>query len=114
MGSIRPTEGVPVFPEGHAPTAAELQTYLAATSPDLALGPLQSAACTYRIAFGPRAGQKVRSLPTVPTQAPPPAPVPCVSAQGFERACRGALRRPSEEETRTVMPLPHPPCHRQR
>jgi hypothetical protein len=78
-------------------------TYLAATSPDLALGPLQAAACTYRMAFGPRAGQKVRSLQTVPTQAPPPAPVPCVSAQGFEGASRGALRRPSEEETRTVM-----------
>ena len=26
-------------------------TYLADTDPDLALGPLQSAACTYRIAF---------------------------------------------------------------
>jgi hypothetical protein len=27
-----------------------------------ALRPLQAAACTYRIAFGPRAGQKVLTL----------------------------------------------------
>ena len=39
-------------------------TYLADTDPDLALGPLQAAACTYRIALGPRAGQKVLSLQT--------------------------------------------------
>jgi hypothetical protein len=31
-------------------------TYLAETDSDLALAPLQSAACTYRIALGPRAG----------------------------------------------------------
>ena len=37
-------------------------TYLADTDPDLALGPLQAAACTYHIAFGPRVGQKVLSL----------------------------------------------------
>ncbi|MDQ3774070.1 MAG: hypothetical protein M3461_06730 [Pseudomonadota bacterium] len=43
-------------------------TYLADTDPDLALGPLRAAACTYRIALGPRAGQKVLSLQTVPTQ----------------------------------------------
>ena len=28
-------------------------SYLADTDPDTALGPLQAAACTYRIAFGP-------------------------------------------------------------
>jgi len=28
-------------------------TYLTSTDPDLALGPLQAAACTYRIALGP-------------------------------------------------------------
>jgi hypothetical protein len=28
MGSIRPTEGVPVFQEGRAPTTAELQSLL--------------------------------------------------------------------------------------
>jgi hypothetical protein len=33
-------------------------TTLANTDPDPALAPLQAAACTYRIALGPRAGQK--------------------------------------------------------
>jgi Putative transposase/Transposase zinc-binding domain len=72
-GVYRTTEGVPVFHEVRAPTAAELQsllsriikrlmrlltregslieeqgmTYLANTDPDLALGSLQAAACTY-------------------------------------------------------------------
>jgi hypothetical protein len=39
--------------------------YLADIGPDNPLKPLQAAACTYRIAFGPRAGQKVLSLRTV-------------------------------------------------
>ena len=58
-------------------------TYLADTDPDTALGPLQAAACTYRIALGPRAGQKVLSLQAVPNQAPPPTPERCVNEQGF-------------------------------
>ena len=33
-------------------------SYLADTDPDLALGPLRAAACTYSIALRPRAGQK--------------------------------------------------------
>ena len=40
--------------------------YMAETDTDSAMTPLQSAACTYRIALGPRAGQKVLSLQTVP------------------------------------------------
>jgi hypothetical protein len=44
-------------------------TYLADTDPDLALGP--------------RAGQKVLSLQTVPTQEAPPTPGCCVNKQGF-------------------------------
>ena len=73
----RTTEGVPVFHEVRVPTAGELQgllnriikrlmkfltrkgflieeqgmTYLCETDPDPALGSLQAAACTYRIAF---------------------------------------------------------------
>ncbi|MGH8606623.1 MAG: hypothetical protein ACREX9_04125, partial [Gammaproteobacteria bacterium] len=58
-------------------------SYLADSDPDLALAPLQAAACTYRIALGPRAGQKVLSLHTVPTREPPPAPVRCADEQGF-------------------------------
>ena len=153
-GVYRTIEGVPVFHEVRAPTAEQLQvlltriikrvmtlltrkgylveeqgmTYLAATSPDPALGPLQAAVCTYRIALGPRAGQKVLSLQTVPSQEVLPTEQRCVSAQGFEGACRGVLRRPSEEETRepgpgmgpawraedaTPVPLYPPPRHRQ-
>jgi len=36
-----------------------------------------------RIAFGPRAGQKVLSLQTTPSQAEQPAQERCVNAQGF-------------------------------
>src|ERR687892_1939352 len=97
MGSIRPTEGVPVFHAVHAPTAEPLQallsriikrlmrlltrqgylveepgmTYLADTDRDTALAPLQAAACPYRMALGPRASQKVLSLQTIPGQAAP-------------------------------------------
>jgi hypothetical protein len=58
-------------------------SYLADTDPDTALGPLRAAACTYRIALGPRAGQKVLSLQTVPTREPPLTPVRCANEQGF-------------------------------
>ena len=86
------TEGEPVFIEVPAPTDEALQTvlhkiitrlmklltrkgvlveehgqtYIADDDADLdearVLRPLQAAACTYRIAFGPRAGQKVLTL----------------------------------------------------
>ena len=57
--------------------------YLAETDPEAALGPLQAAACTYRIALGPRAGQKVLTLQTVPSQEAPPTEQHCVNAHGF-------------------------------
>ncbi len=52
---------------------------------DTALAPLQSAACTYRIALGPRAGQKVLTLKTVPVQEirSLPGSKCCVNAHGF-------------------------------
>jgi hypothetical protein len=40
-------------------------TYLADADADNPLASLQAASCTYRIAFGPRAGHKVLSLQTV-------------------------------------------------
>ena len=42
--------------------------YLAEMETDAALSPLQSAACTYRIALGSRAGQKVLTLKTISAQ----------------------------------------------
>ncbi len=47
------------------------------------LAPLHAASCTYRIAFGPRKGQKVLSLQTVPQQPPPVTSPRCVSNNGW-------------------------------
>ena len=41
-------------------------TFIVDMDTDNPLASLQAAACTYRIALGPRAGQKVLSLRTVP------------------------------------------------
>ena len=57
--------------------------YLAETDSSTAMAPLQSAACTYRIAFGPRAGQKVLRLQSVPSVDVQPTQKRCVSEQGF-------------------------------
>ena len=57
--------------------------YLAENDSGTAMVPLQSAACTYRIAFGPRAGQKVLSLQSVPRFDTPHTKQRCVSEQGF-------------------------------
>ena len=111
-GVYRVDGDVPVFQFSPAPTNEQLQillsriikrimklltrkgylieeegmTYMAEIEPNTALASLQSAACTYRIALGPRAGQKVLTLNTVPTQKAPESPatkVCCVNAQGF-------------------------------
>src|SRR5262245_18858029 len=92
-GVSRNGAGVPVVHEAAAPTNEELaalllkiitrvmrlltrqgylieeqgMTYLAEADTDRALAPLQAASCTYRIALGPRAGQKVLSLQSVPS-----------------------------------------------
>jgi hypothetical protein len=57
--------------------------YLAETDSSSAMTPLQSAACTYRIAFGPRAGQKVLSLQSIPRFDAPHTKQRCVNEQGF-------------------------------
>ena len=99
----------PVFHPVRVPTAEQLQTllnqiikrvmklltrlgylveeqdmiFMAETDTDAAMAPLQSAACTYRIAFGPRAGQKVVSLQSVPSSEAQPPQQLCANAQGF-------------------------------
>jgi len=103
------SEGEPVLHEVRAPSMDELHTllgriiqrivklltrtgylieeqgvrYLAEADSDCALTPLQAAACTYRIALGPRAGQKVLSLQTVPSRAADSQQPGCVNAHGF-------------------------------
>jgi hypothetical protein len=89
-------------------------TYLADTDRDTALAPLQAAACIYRIALGPRAGQKVLSLQTVSSQAAPPTEQRCVSAQGFslhaEVRCAGdvvwQLKTPYQDGTTHIVMSP--------
>jgi hypothetical protein len=103
--------GVPAFHGVRTPTAEQLQTllgqiiqrimkaltrhgalieeegmiYLAEMETDAALSPLQSAACTYRIALGPRAGQKVLTLRVESAQTAQPQSIDacCANAHGF-------------------------------
>ena len=113
-GVYRLTDGAPIFDAVPAPTPHELETlltriikrvlkvltrkgalvedtpenlYLADTEHDPALAPLHAAASTYRIALGPRAGQKVLTWkdPTLalPSQKAQDPPSGCVNAQGF-------------------------------
>ena len=108
-GVYRNSEGVPVFHEVAAPTLEELQallakiitrimrlltrqgflieeqdrTYLAETATGQVLTPLQAASCTYRIALGPRAGQKVLSLQSLPSPDKSSTPDLCAKLHGF-------------------------------
>ena len=108
-GVYRRTAGEPDFQQARAPTRAELESllekiiarlmrmlirlgylaeeqavsYLADIDPDNPLRSLQAASCTYRIALGPRAGQKVLSLRTVPGRDEKTTPALCAEAHGF-------------------------------
>ena len=57
--------------------------FMAETETDTAMTPLQSAACTYRIALGPRAGQKVLTLQAIPSHEPKPTQQRCANEHGF-------------------------------
>ena len=59
------------------------RTYLAEADRESALLPLQAASCTYRIALGPRAGQKVLSLHSLPSAEKSPTPELCAKLHGF-------------------------------
>lgn len=61
----------------------EGMSYLADLDPDNPLTPLQAASCTYRIALGPRAGQKVLSLRTAPGRDDKATAGLCAQAHGF-------------------------------
>ena len=58
-------------------------TYLAEADRESALLPLQAASCTYRIALGPRAGQKVLSLQSVASPDKSSTPDLCAKLHGF-------------------------------
>jgi len=51
--------------------------------PENLLAALQAASCTYRIAFGPRAGRKVLSLQYAASRAAPMTQSLCANAHGF-------------------------------
>jgi hypothetical protein len=117
------TDGEPVFAEVPAPTDEALQTvlhkvitrlmklltrlgllveeqgqtYVADSDGDSdearTLRPLQAAACTYRIAFGPRAGQKVLTLQGAMPRDADFKQTLCADIQGNSAARRRALRR---------------------
>lgn len=61
----------------------EDRTYLAEADRESALLPLQAASCTYRIALGPRAGQKVLSLQSVASPDKSSTPDLCAKLHGF-------------------------------
>jgi len=120
-GVCQDSEGGPVFHAVPAPTGEQLQallgkiitrimrvltrhgalieeqgvTYLADFDAPSALTPLQAASCTYRIALGPRAGQKVLSLPTVAPRTEHAAAALCANAHSFSR--HAALRCGADE-----------------
>ena len=58
-------------------------TYLADIAGDNSLASLQAASCTYRTAFGPRAGQKMLSLQTLASRDKQLTAVLCAEAHGF-------------------------------
>jgi hypothetical protein len=126
------SEGVPVFQEVPAPTIEQLQTVLAKiitrlmrlltrqgllieeqamtylAEPDAvpALTPLQAASCTYRIALGPRAGQKVLSLRSLPSTNKKSLSGLCTNAHGFSLhaavRCSADARRELEHLCRYI------------
>ena len=58
-------------------------TWLAETDTENSLASLQVASCTYRIALGPRVGQKVLSVRTVAVREAKPSKALCADAHGF-------------------------------
>ena len=132
-------DGSPAFIEADAPTDDELhallqtviarlmkmltrrgvlvedmgQTYLAEPDADgeesRTLRPLQAAAITYRIAFGPRAGQKVLTLRgAMPREDRARQPL-CADIDGNSAACRGAGGSARPQAAGAVVPRDHPP-----
>jgi hypothetical protein len=65
-------------------------SYLAETDTNGALRSLQAASCTSRFALGPRAGQKVLSLQSLPSRTMPSTPELRVNAHGLASMRRKA------------------------
>ena len=93
------------------------QTYMADNEPDSddarKLRPLQAAACSYRIAFGPRAGQKVLTVQRVMPRDADFKQNLCAEMQGSACTC-GALHGRRPPGARATVPLDHLPGTGQR
>jgi hypothetical protein len=122
-GVYRMTRGIPVFQAARAPSIEQLQAllakiitrllrlltrqgylveeqgvrYLAGIEAAQALTPLQAASYTYRIAMGPRAGQKVLSLQTVSSRGESATPALCANAHGS--SLHAAVRCDADQRT---------------
>ncbi len=135
-GVYRLTDGIPLFQAIPAPTTEQLQAvltriitrllkaltrngalteedteppYLTNPDADAALAPLHAAACTYRIALGPRAGQKVLTWKDPSLRLAnheTPQHKGCVRAQGFslhaETSCTSQQRQKLERLCRYI------------
>ena len=81
-------------------------TYMADMDADNALASLQAASCTYRIALGLRAGQKVLSLRTVSGREEKNTTALCAEAHGFSLhaavRCGAHQRKQLERLYRTI------------
>jgi hypothetical protein len=111
--SIRgaPFKGLPSQPFQGFLIEEQRLTYLAEADRDSALLPLQAASCTYRIAHGPRAGQKVLSLQNVPDK--PSTSDLCANAHGFSlhaAVCWGADQRKELEHLCRYITRPAMSC----
>ena len=75
--------------------------------PENLLAPLQAASCTYRIAFGPRAGRKVLSWQYAARRAAPIPQPRCANAHGFSLhagvCCAAEQRSDLEHLCRYIM-----------
>ena len=131
-GVYRRTEGEPEFQEARPPSRDELarlldkiiarlmkmltligylieeegNVYIADMDADNPLASLQATACTYRIALGPRAGQQVLSLRTVPGRDEKNTTDLCADAHGFSLhaavRCGAHQRKELERLCRTI------------
>ena len=94
------------------------QTYLAEPDADgdeaRTLRPLQAAAITYRIAFGPRAGQKVLTLRgAMPREGTARQPL-CADIDGFSQpACIAGRRSAGTKPLPGLCVRPHPARRRE-
>jgi len=79
-----------------------------------ALRPLQAAACTYRIAFGPRAGQKVFTVQGAMAQDAVLTQALCADHQGNSAARGRALRSARATAAGTTVPHHYRPSTGQR